>query len=104
VRTESSDANFLLALKRQNKNEIALLIHNLDSTGYKNVFRFELDGIVTPFNEVRVNLAKSLLAESKYVVTYNQQYAKDYKTEDFRYITSVQVDNPILALKYFRKK
>jgi glycerophosphoryl diester phosphodiesterase len=104
IRTECSDANFLLALKRINKKEIVLLIHNLDSIGYKNVFRFGLDGIVSPFDEIRVNLAKSLLSESKYVISYNQQFARDYKTEDFRYITSVQVDNPILAIKYFRNK
>jgi glycerophosphoryl diester phosphodiesterase len=104
IRTECNDANFLLSLKMQSRSETVLLIHNLDSLGYKNVRRFNLDGVVTPFNEVKVNLAKSLISESKYVVTYNQKFARDYKSEDYRYITSVQVDNPILALKYFRNK
>lgn len=104
IRTECNDANFLLSLKTQSRNETVLLIHNLDSVGYNDVFRFNLDGIVTPFNEVKVNLAKSLISESKYVVSYNQKFAKDYKSENHNYITSVQVDNPILALKYFRNK
>jgi glycerophosphoryl diester phosphodiesterase len=104
IQTECNDANFLLLLKTQSISETVLLVHNLDSLGYKNVFRFDLDGIVTPFNEVEVNLAQSLILESKYVVTYNQKFARDYKSENFSYITSVQVDNPILALKYFRNK
>ncbi|PCJ67381.1 MAG: hypothetical protein COA58_03415 [Bacteroidetes bacterium] len=99
---ECSDANFLFFLKARDLNHKCYLISDIDTSGVKDVMRFKLDGIVGKFEKRDKVLERQLSDSNKVVILYGQKLPKNFTKYDYTYIDAVQVDNPILALKYFR--
>ncbi|MDG1724751.1 MAG: glycerophosphodiester phosphodiesterase family protein [Bacteroidia bacterium] len=98
---ECNDANLLFALKLRNDYK-CMLVSDLDSIGAKDVIRFELDGIVSNFNNININSRQELLNSEKKIIIYGQKSINDYKTLNYKDVYGIQIDNPIAALRYFR--
>jgi glycerophosphoryl diester phosphodiesterase len=103
IATESYNANFLFYLRRLGDYNCRL-IASIDSTGVKDVFRFNLQGIVSRFDERNAILEKRLKDSGKHISIYGQKLNNDYTNWDYKYIDAVQVDNPIKALKFYKKR
>ena len=104
VTIECNDANFLYFLERENKEYKSYLVANIDSNSANEVFRFKLDGIVSFFKNRDDQLEKTLTDSGKEIFLYGAKFPSDYARYKYNYITAVQVDNPILALKYFKNQ
>jgi glycerophosphoryl diester phosphodiesterase len=98
---ECNDANLLYALKARN-NYQCMLVSGLDSIGARDVIRFDLDGIVSKFDDINLDFKQQLIDSAKKVVMYGQKSTMDYKIVNYKNIYGVQIDNPIAALKYFK--
>ncbi len=103
IATESYNANFLFFLRRLGDYNCRL-IAPLDSVGVGNVIGFQLQGIVTRFNERNSELEKLLKDSGKHISIYGQKVNRDYTNWNYKYIDAVQVDNPIKALKFYKDK
>lgn len=103
VATECNNANFLFFLKRVGDYECHL-IANIGVSGVSDVFRFEVDGIVSRFDERDEELEKQLSDSGKHISLYGQKITRDYSKWTYTYIDAVQVDNPIQALKFFKNR
>ena len=79
-----------------------MLVSDLDSIGARDVIRFELDGIVSNFNNININSRQELLNSEKKIIIYGQKSINDYKTLNYKDVYGIQIDNPIAALRYFR--
>ena len=104
VTIECNDANLLYFLERENKEYKSYLVANIDSNSANEVFRFKLDGIVSFFKNRDDQLEKTLTDSGKVIFLYGAKFPSDYARYKYNYITAVQVDNPILALKYFKNQ
>lgn len=102
VFVECRDANLLYGLKQRN-NYQCLLVSALDSTGARDVDRFGLEGIVTRFDKIDRESHHKMSKNSKRVVLHGQQKSRHFTQIDYSGIDAVQVDNPVLALRYFRE-
>lgn len=101
VSTECADANFLFFLKKYDSTYSCLLVADIDSAGVEDVYRFELDGIVSSFDKRSDDLEKQLAEDNKKIFLYGHKLTRDYTNYSYQYITGVQVDNPIKAINYF---
>ena len=99
---EARDGNFLFFLKRRDRNHQCYLISDIDTVGVRDVNGFGLDGIVGSFNVRDEILEQELLDSNKTIILYGQKLPRDFRSYDMTRIDGVQVDNPILALKYLR--
>jgi hypothetical protein len=79
-----------------------MLVSGLDSIGARDVIRFDLDGIVSKFDDINLDFKQQLIDSAKKVVMYGQKSTMDYKIVNYKNIYGVQIDNPIAALKYFK--
>lgn len=104
ISIECSDANFLYFLKQRRNKHRCYLVADIDSVGVRDVNRFQLEGIVAKFEIRDIGLEKQLNDSAKQIILYGQKLSGDFSKYKYTYITAVQVDNPILALKYFRKE
>ncbi len=104
ISIECNDANFLFFLERENREYKSYLVANIDAKSADEVFRFNLDGIVSFFENRDYIVEKNLTDSNKVIFLYGAKFASDYAKYEYNYITAFQVDNPILALKYFRNQ
>ena len=91
-------------LERENREYKSYLVANIDVKSADEVFRFNLDGIVSFFENRDYVVEKNLTDSNKVIFLYGAKFASDYAKYEYNYITAFQVDNPILALKYFRNQ
>jgi glycerophosphoryl diester phosphodiesterase len=103
IATESYNANFLFYLRRLGDYNCRL-ISPIDSNGVRDVFRFNLQGIVSRFDSRDNGLEKQLKDSNKHITLYGQKINRDYTSWDYQYIDAVQVDNPIKALKFYKNQ
>lgn len=101
---ECSDANFLYYLKQRDSTHRCFLIADLNEGGVNDVFRFQLEGIVSKFETRNNELEQRLSTAGKTILLYGHKLASHYTKYSYEYIDGVQTDNPILAIKYFRNK
>ena len=80
------------------------LISDIDTVGVRDVNGFGLDGIVGSFEVRNDTLEQDLRDSSKSIILYGQKLPNDYTRYNYANIDGVQVDNPILALKYLRNQ
>jgi glycerophosphoryl diester phosphodiesterase len=104
ISVECRDGNFLFFLKRRDANQLCYLVSDIDTVGVRDVNGFGLDGIVGSFEIRDSELEQELADSSKTIILYGQKLPNDYIRYDYTNIDGVQVDNPILALKYFRNQ
>lgn len=100
--TECADANFLFYLRLNDLSHTCYLVADINERNVNDVKRFGLQGIVTYFNKRDEELERELHLNQKKIYLYGQGNVRDYKKYDYRFVSGVQVDNPILALKYFK--
>lgn len=104
VSTECADANFLFYLKRINPEYTCYLVADLKESHVYDVERFGLDGLVSFFETRHERLEERLHRNLKKVFLYGQKNSSHYTCYSYDYITGVQVDNPILARKFFNNE
>lgn len=104
ITIECNDANFLYFLERENKAYNSYLVADLEDRGATDVFRFNLDGIVSFFDTRNETIEKNLADSGKVIFLYGAKLPSSYAKYNYKYITAVQVDNMVLALKYFRNQ
>lgn len=100
--TECADANFLFYLRLNDLSHTCFLVADVNEGNVRDVNRFGLQGLVTSFDKRNETLEKELHLSQKKIYLYGQKTTRDYKKYDYRFVSGVQVDNPILALKYFK--
>lgn len=104
ITIECNDANFLYFLERESKAYKSYLVANIDAKSANEVFRFKLDGIVSFFKNRNESVEKNLTDSGKVIFLYGAKLPSDYTKYKYNYIKAFQVDNPILALKYFKNQ
>jgi glycerophosphoryl diester phosphodiesterase len=104
VNVECSNANFLYYLEQQDSTYKSYLTADISKITVEDVFRFKFDGIVSSFDTRDYELEKKLVDGGKVIFLYGAKIPSDYRGYRYDHITGVQVDNPILALKYFRNQ
>jgi len=104
ITIECNDANFLYFLERENKEYKSYLIANIDSKSANEVYRFKLDGIVSFFENRDDIIEKDLTDSGKVIFIYGAKLPSDYAKYNYTYVTAMQVDNPVVALNFFRNQ